>query len=118
MSEFLLQSPPGQINDVYNDLIALTSVDASLFKTHNLEQLIPYKVLGTESFIIPGLDGSWEGNLLKFKNSAYSLDHVKLEATVKKEGKEDVDAIRYLVDVFVVFDAKYPNFPERFDISE
>lgn len=95
MSEFLLQSPPGQINDVYNDLIALTTVDASLFKTHNLEQLIPYKIVGSDGVLIPGADGVWEGNLLKFKNSTYSLDHVKLEATVKKEGKEDSDALRY-----------------------
>lgn len=41
MSELLLQSPPGQINEVYNDLVQLTTVDKSMFKKYNLDQNIP-----------------------------------------------------------------------------
>ena len=74
--ELLLESPPGQINEVFNDLTGLTTVDKSLFKAHNLDQNIVFQV-GDEKVVI-GYDASFEGDALVWKGALYALDHIKL----------------------------------------
>ncbi|KAJ3306482.1 F-actin-capping protein [Kappamyces sp. JEL0829] len=87
MSDFLLQSPPGQINDVYNDLIALTTVDKSLFQAYNLLQNIPISLANGEKLVL-GPDATFvEGEgMLAWKGSLYQIDHIKLEG-VALEGQ-------------------------------
>ncbi len=93
MGDLLLLSPPGQINDCYNDLISLGQVDMGLFKQYNINQSIPIKT--QDGVIVLGPDSVWQDDLLLFNNSTYQVDHVKLEAHVVQQGTPDADPTRY-----------------------
>lgn len=88
MSDLLLQSPPGQINDVYNDLIVLTNIDKAPFKQHNLLQNIPVTLLPSNENVVLGEDVTLipdsedpDSDIMNWKGAQYKIDHITLEAT-------------------------------------
>jgi len=90
-SSFLLQSPPGEINDVLNDIRAIVSDDSSLqtgilpaLEEYNVAQFITVDVPGAEHQVIV----SEAGRLLGTKrfidprsHTSFEFDHIRLEAS-------------------------------------
>jgi len=91
-SRFLLQSPPGEINDVLNDVRAIVSDDASLqtgilpaLEEYNVAQFITVDVPGQSHQVIVSEAGRLEGDAQRFidprSHISYELDHIRLEAS-------------------------------------
>ncbi|KAL0581034.1 F-actin-capping protein subunit alpha [Marasmius crinis-equi] len=94
-SGFLLQSPPGEINDVLNDVRNIISDDDSLqdgvlpaLREYNLEQFITVDVPGTEhqsiiseSARIPTSDDGEERWLDPRSKTSFAFNHLTLEAS-------------------------------------
>ncbi|KAJ8080767.1 F-actin-capping protein subunit alpha [Marasmius tenuissimus] len=92
---FLLQSPPGEINDVLNDVRNIISDDDTLqegvlpaLREYNLEQFITVDVPGTEhqsiiseSARIPSSDDGEERWLDPRSKTSFAFNHLTLEAT-------------------------------------
>ncbi|KAJ3310353.1 hypothetical protein HDV04_005104 [Boothiomyces sp. JEL0838] len=105
IQEFLLNSPPGQVSDVYNGSIGLTKdirgiVDdkeeiahlVPAFEAHNKEQLIPIKLPDAdyEVYILIVAPEAHIGESLVYdprSSSTYTVDHMRQTAT-----KADADA--------------------------
>ncbi|KAK7056691.1 F-actin-capping protein subunit alpha [Paramarasmius palmivorus] len=105
-SGFLLQSPPGEINDVLNDVRNIISDDDSLqegvlpaLREYNLEQFITVDVPGTEhqSVIseaarIPGSEDGEERWLDPRSKTSFVFNHLTLEATDPQTAELDENA--------------------------
>ncbi|EEB94770.1 hypothetical protein MPER_06362 [Moniliophthora perniciosa FA553] len=104
---FLLQSPPGEINDVLNDVRNIISDDDSLqdgvlpaLREYNLEQFTTVDVPGTEhqSVIseaarIPGSeDGESERWLDPRSKTTFAFNHLTLEASDPQPFKPEENA--------------------------
>ncbi|ESK83084.1 capping protein (actin filament) muscle z- alpha 2 [Moniliophthora roreri MCA 2997] len=107
---FLLQSPPGEINDVLNDVRNIISDDDSLqegvlpaLREYNLEQFITVDVPGTEhqSVIseaarIPGSEDGEERWLDPRSRTTFAFNHLTLEASDPQpfEPEENAEPLR------------------------
>ncbi|TEB39904.1 F-actin-capping protein subunit alpha [Coprinellus micaceus] len=95
VSNFLLQSPPGEINDVLNDVRNIISDDDALqegilpsLRQYNIEQFTTVGVPGTEhqSIIseaarVPGVDPDESRFLDPRSKTSFVFDHLTLEAS-------------------------------------
>ncbi|KAI0338904.1 F-actin capping protein, alpha subunit [Trametopsis cervina] len=98
-SKFLLQSPPGEINDVLNDVRNIISDDESLqagvlpaLREYNLQQFITATVPGRQhqcivseaSRVPPGTEGEEEDSEDRFwdprSRTSFKFDHLTLDA--------------------------------------
>lgn len=105
-SRFLLQSPPGEINDVLNDVRNIISDDELLqegilpaLREYNLEQFTTVDVPGTghqsivsEAARIPGLAAGEERFLDPRSNTSFAFDHLGLEASEAANIEVDSEA--------------------------
>ncbi|KAF9519647.1 hypothetical protein BS47DRAFT_1312255 [Hydnum rufescens UP504] len=91
-SKFLLQSPPGEINDVLNDVRTIVSDDASLqtgilpaLESYNVAQFITVDVPGQSHQVIVSEAGRVEGSRHRFidprSHTSFELDHIRLETS-------------------------------------
>ncbi|KAI5119207.1 hypothetical protein M0805_004462 [Coniferiporia weirii] len=94
-SKFLLQSPPGEINDVLNDVRDIISDDEALqagvlpsLQEYNLEQFITADVPGCDHQVIvseAGRVATAEGDQQRFldprSKTTFVFDHLRLEAS-------------------------------------
>jgi len=124
-SGFLLQSPPGEINDVLNDVRDIIADDEALqagvlpsLQTYNLEQFIAADVPGCEHQVIVSeagriqSDGDEERFLDPRSKTTFVFDHLRLEASDPQPYEVDEEAetfrsaleaatITYLADHFL-----------------
>lgn len=105
-SNFLLQSPPGEINDVLNDVRNIISDDDSLqdgiqstLREYNLEQFITVDVPGAQhqtlisrAAILSTEEGSKERFLDPRSKTSFLFDHLGLEASDSQPYEPDADA--------------------------
>ncbi|KAI8898351.1 F-actin-capping protein subunit alpha [Globomyces pollinis-pini] len=85
--QFILDSPPGQITDVYNDIVAIAPVDLTpAFHDHNLLQFIPvelpdkdYKIVLSEHTVVDDV------LIDQRTNQGYKVNHLTLAVS-----KDDV----------------------------
>lgn len=91
-SNFLLQSPPGEINDVLNDVRAIVSDDEALqeglipaLEEYNVSQFITVQVPGQSHQVIISKAGRLPGENERYldprSHTSFELDHVALEAS-------------------------------------
>ncbi|KIM89392.1 hypothetical protein PILCRDRAFT_813323 [Piloderma croceum F 1598] len=105
-ANFILQSPPGEINDVLNDVRNIISDDDSLqdgvlpaLQEYNLAQFITVEVPGTEHQSIvseaarlPSPDGEEDRFLDPRSNMSFRFDHLSLEASDPQPVEMDADS--------------------------
>ncbi|KAH7097857.1 F-actin capping protein, alpha subunit [Auriculariales sp. MPI-PUGE-AT-0066] len=102
-SSFLLQSPPGEINDVLNDVRAIIEDDEAL-QTGILPALLEYNITQFTTVDVPGHDhqviisqaGQLPGDNPRFvdprSKTSFVFDHLRLEATDPQPYEPDADA--------------------------
>ncbi|KAF9021081.1 F-actin capping protein, alpha subunit [Hymenopellis radicata] len=105
-ASFLLQSPPGEINDVLNDVRNIISDDESLqagvlpaLREYNLAQFMTVDVPGTqhqaivsEAARVPSAEAGAERFLNPRSKTSYIFDHLALEASEPQEVEPNVDS--------------------------
>jgi capping protein alpha len=105
-SKFLLQSPPGEINDVLNDVRNIISDDDSLqdgvlpaLLEYNLAQFTTVDVPGTdhqsivsEAARLPSSDGDEDRFLDPRSKTSFRFDHLSLEASDPQPAEVDADS--------------------------
>ncbi|KAL0960617.1 hypothetical protein HGRIS_005648 [Hohenbuehelia grisea] len=146
-SKFLLQSPPGEINDVLNDVRNIISDDESLqdgvrpaLRDYNLQQFMTVNVPGTnhQSIISDAarLPSSAEGEPVERyldprSKTSFVFDHLSLEASEPQEVEPDGESepfrtaleastLQYLVahyEAGVACAFSTPDSPQRFVIQ-
>ncbi|CAG8585565.1 4157_t:CDS:2 [Ambispora leptoticha] len=105
VTSFLLDSPPGEINDVYTDLQTLMNDDAafkegilSALEEYNTKQYITVKLPGQEHEVIISKYGQSENGLFVDPKSRqiFRVDHMLPEATVVEslEPDEETEPLR------------------------
>ncbi|TDL17849.1 F-actin capping protein, alpha subunit [Rickenella mellea] len=108
-SNFLLQSPPGEINDVLNDVRDIIQNDDALqsgilpaLKEYNLAQFttvdVPgcdHQVIVSEAGRIKSLDGGEDRFFDPRSKSTFVFDHLRLEASDPQPHEVDMDAESY-----------------------
>ncbi|KAI6147400.1 F-actin-capping protein subunit alpha [Pisolithus tinctorius] len=106
VSSFVLQSPPGEINDVLNDVRVIVNDDESLeqgilpaLRDYNLAQFITVDVPGTSyQTIVSDIarissdDEDEERFLDPRSKTSFKFDHLRLEATDSRPEESDVEA--------------------------
>ncbi|KAA1469768.1 ICL-domain-containing protein [Dentipellis sp. KUC8613] len=142
VSNFLLQSPPGEINDVINDVRNIIADDQSLqagvqpaLQEYNLAQFIVAEVPGAghQSIISDAakVEGEEERFLDPRSKTTFRFDHLSLETSDPQEIEPnpesepfraalEASAIEYLTAHFhegVVSVFAAPQYPERFTIQ-
>ncbi|KAF9138191.1 F-actin-capping protein [Mortierella sp. GBA39] len=130
-SKFLKAAPPGEINDVFNDVRALVGDDELMdggilaaLEEYNIEELATVEVPGIEGKVIVSKHGHIEGDrfLDPKTNQTFKLDHLRQTAsdleshTIDEEVEELRKAIesdcgayvadRYAEGVFAVYGSK------------
>ncbi|KII86895.1 hypothetical protein PLICRDRAFT_43576 [Plicaturopsis crispa FD-325 SS-3] len=104
-SSFILQSPPGEINDVLNDVRTIISDDDSLqdgvlpaLKEYNVAQFTTVEVPGaghqtivSEAARLPIAEGQDERFLDPRSKQSYHFDHLSLEASDPETVEPDSD---------------------------
>ncbi|KZT27390.1 F-actin capping protein, alpha subunit [Neolentinus lepideus HHB14362 ss-1] len=102
-AKFLLQSPPGEINDVLNDVRNIISDDDSLqegvlpaLQEYNLAQFIIADVPGSEHQSIISEAAKLDGDDNRFldprSKTSFRFDHLSLEASDAQPVEPDADA--------------------------
>ncbi|VDC05573.1 unnamed protein product [Peniophora sp. CBMAI 1063] len=102
-SQFLLQSPPGQINDVLNDVRNIIGDDEALQEgilpvlvEYNLAQFIEADVPGTEHNAIVSEAAKLPGEEDRFvdprSKTSYRFDHIALEASDSQNWEPDEES--------------------------
>jgi len=103
VSQFLLQSPPGQINDVLNDIRNIIADDDTLQEgilpallAYNIEQFIVADVPGadhnsivSEAAKVPGEDNRFVDPRSR---TSFSFDHISLETSNPEPVEPDADS--------------------------
>ncbi|KAF8340339.1 F-actin-capping protein subunit alpha [Cantharellus anzutake] len=112
VSKFLLQSPPGEINDVLNDVRAIVRNDELLrtgilpaLEQYNVEQLITVKVPDADHQVIISEAGRLEQGTQRFvdpkSHTSFELDHIQLQTSDPQPvyTNEDHEAFRSALEV-------------------
>ncbi|KAJ3288022.1 hypothetical protein HK104_008365 [Borealophlyctis nickersoniae] len=98
VTSFLLDSPPGEINDVFNDVRVLLDDDALLqrhigdiFAQYNTQQLVAVSVPGQSHQVIIASEGQLDGNRFYDPRSkqAFAVDHVRQAASDPEPVEQD-----------------------------
>ncbi|KAI0045888.1 F-actin capping protein alpha subunit, partial [Auriscalpium vulgare] len=103
VSQFLLQSPPGEINDVLNDVRNIISDDESLqagvqpaLREYNLAQFIVAEVpnSGHSSIVSEAakVDGEEDRFLDPRSKTSFKFDHISLEASEPQDVESDPES--------------------------
>ncbi|KZV73230.1 F-actin capping protein alpha subunit [Peniophora sp. CONT] len=141
-SQFLLQSPPGQINDVLNDVRNIIGDDDALQEgilpvlvEYNLAQFIEADVPSTEHNAIVSEAAKLPGEDDRFvdprSKTSYKFDHIALEASDSQKWEPDEEsepfraalesaALKYLESHYrdgTVSTFATPSAPSRFTIQ-
>ncbi|TPX43084.1 hypothetical protein SeMB42_g02735 [Synchytrium endobioticum] len=101
-SSFLLDSPPGEVNDVFNDIRTLVSDDASLqegigsaFEAYNTEQLTTATIPGVNHPVIISKYGEKPGRVYQDPRSGYSFTFDHIQRTVGDVTRDSPDTNSY-----------------------
>ncbi|KAI9288454.1 capping protein muscle Z-line, alpha 2 [Umbelopsis sp. AD052] len=108
-ASFLLESPPGEVNDVFNDIRTLIGDDDALqagiltsLEDHNTEQLITVALPESETEVIISKFGQLEGGRFADPRSkqSFAFDHMRLVASDVQplEVSDDVESLREAID--------------------
>ncbi|KAI1728033.1 f-actin capping protein alpha subunit domain-containing protein [Ditylenchus destructor] len=100
-SQFLLQSPPGEFNEVFNDIRVLLNNDtllergcATAISQYNKDQFVPVKVEGAEApTLVTEHNELPDGRFVDPKSrKVFRYDHLRKDATeVQQTGPQEVD---------------------------
>ncbi|KAF8527514.1 F-actin-capping protein subunit alpha [Hysterangium stoloniferum] len=102
-ASFILQSPPGEINDVLNDVRNIISDDESLqrgiqpaLRQYNIEQFVTVDVLNQEHQVIISEAARVDGEQERFRDprskTTFIFDHLTLEAADVQDYQPDEEA--------------------------
>jgi len=108
-ASFLLESPPGEVNDVFNDIRTLIDDDPALqsgilssLEDHNTEQLITVTLPETEDEVIISKFGQLEdGRFVNPRSKhSFSFDHMRLVASDLQPlaVDEEIETLRSAID--------------------
>ncbi|KAH8551166.1 F-actin-capping protein subunit alpha [Umbelopsis sp. PMI_123] len=111
-ASFLLESPPGEVNDVFNDIRTLIGDDDALqsgilvsLEDHNTEQLITVTLPETENEVIISKFGQLEGGRFADPRSkqSFAFDHMRLVASDLQplDVADDIESLREAIDTQV-----------------
>ncbi|KAG2181620.1 hypothetical protein INT44_008435 [Umbelopsis vinacea] len=106
-ASFLLESPPGEVNDVFNDIRTLIGDDDALqagiltsLEDHNTEQLITVALPESETEVIISKFGQLEGGRFADPRSkqSFAFDHMRLVryTTWNRSGNMPYPTLRYM----------------------
>ncbi|KAM3583108.1 F-actin-capping protein [Umbelopsis sp. WA50703] len=108
-ASFLLESPPGEVNDVFNDIRTLIEDDDALqdgimasLEDHNTEQLITVTLPESDQETIISKFGQLEGGRFVDPRSkqSFQFDHMRLAASELQEHEvdQDIEPLRSAID--------------------
>lgn len=119
-SEYLLNAPPGEFNDVFNDIRVLINNDtllqrgvANAFQEYNTEQFTPVDMPGQSYKVIVSKFGQVDGShyLDPRSNQIFSFDHMRQVASDPQPANNPSDSTRNALEqAFIEYIGEhYPN---------